>query len=556
MPAVSGVLLANVSIPLAFAVAVAWRYRDSVWQPAWALGLAVSAKFLMWPLLVWTVATRRLRATALCRSSSASRSRSAPGRSSGSTASTGYPDLLRRLSEIQAERSYSIVGIAATAGLGEAVGQALAVLVGGGLLVGCVLFARRGDDPRSFTCAVAATLALSPIVWLHYLVVLLVPMAIARPRFSLALAAPRAPVGEPATRLRRGIPDLHAGDRSRDSRRGAPDPSVPRRSLVDQARMTQAPADVALGRRRLVSTTLLVGVAAALVAGLLGALGTAHSQELGWDFRVAYLPGAEAVVRGASPYPDSLDGVDVPTLYAYPPQLAFVLTPFTTLPEDVAVAIVVLLTLAALMGSLALVGVRDLRCYAAVVLWLPGWNALQLANVSAALVLLVACAWRFRATVWPLAATLAAAISLKLFLWPLLVWGVATRRLRATALSVGIGLVGTAAAWAAIGFAGLATYPELLSTIAEQESYSIAGMVEELGFGRSVARLGAVGVGIGAPRAVRELRPTLRRRARVHRARSPRRSRSARSSGCTTSFCSSCRSVFADLTSLRSGFYR
>jgi hypothetical protein len=31
---------------------------------------------------------------------------------------------------------------------------------------------------------VAATLALSPIVWLHYLVVLLVPVAIARPRFS------------------------------------------------------------------------------------------------------------------------------------------------------------------------------------------------------------------------------------------------------------------------------------------------------------------------------------------------------------------------------------
>ena len=44
--------------------------------------------------------------------------------------------------------------------------------------------ARRADDARSFTCAVAATLAFSPIVWLHYLVALLVPMAILRPRFS------------------------------------------------------------------------------------------------------------------------------------------------------------------------------------------------------------------------------------------------------------------------------------------------------------------------------------------------------------------------------------
>ena len=50
----SGVLLANVSIPLAFALAVAWRYRDACGEPAWALGLAVSAKLLLWPLLVWT----------------------------------------------------------------------------------------------------------------------------------------------------------------------------------------------------------------------------------------------------------------------------------------------------------------------------------------------------------------------------------------------------------------------------------------------------------------------------------------------------------------------
>jgi hypothetical protein len=95
-----------------------------------------------------------------------------------------YPDLVRRLSEIQSENSYSIVGMAATLGLSEAVGQILTLAAGVGLLAGCVVFARRDDEVRSFTCAVVATLALSPIVWLHYLVVLLVPLAIARPRFS------------------------------------------------------------------------------------------------------------------------------------------------------------------------------------------------------------------------------------------------------------------------------------------------------------------------------------------------------------------------------------
>jgi len=88
------------------------------------------------------------------------------------------------LNEIQAKNSYSFVGMAAKLGLGTGVGDALTVIVGGALLVACVVLARRRDDERSFTCAIAATLAASPIVWPHYLVLLLVPTAVARPRFS------------------------------------------------------------------------------------------------------------------------------------------------------------------------------------------------------------------------------------------------------------------------------------------------------------------------------------------------------------------------------------
>src|SRR5262245_39108291 len=180
VPALSGVRLGNISIPLAFAAAVAWRYRDSVWQPAAALGLAISAKLVMWPLLVWTCATRRLRTSALAVVIGVLVTLAAWA-SIGFDGLTSYPALLHRLSDIQAERSYSLEGMSATAGLGGAFGQALTLAVGGALLVGCVLFARQDDDARSFTCAIAATLALSPIMWLHYLVVLLVPTAIARP---------------------------------------------------------------------------------------------------------------------------------------------------------------------------------------------------------------------------------------------------------------------------------------------------------------------------------------------------------------------------------------
>ena len=171
------------SIPLAFALAVLWRYRDQVWPPALALGLSVSAKFVLWPMFVWMLATRRLRASAAAVVIGIAMTVGAWA-VIGFDGLTGYPDLLRRLSDIQAENSYSLVGMAATAGLPDAVGRGLTLVVGGALLVACVVFARRADDVRAFTCAVAATLALSPIVWLHYLVVLLVPLAIALPRFS------------------------------------------------------------------------------------------------------------------------------------------------------------------------------------------------------------------------------------------------------------------------------------------------------------------------------------------------------------------------------------
>lgn len=183
MPTASGVLLSNVSIPFAFALAVAWRYRDKVWPSGLALGLSVSSKLVLWPMFVWMLVTLRLRATlaALLVGIVVTFGAWAV---IGFDGLAGYPDLLRRLSEIQSERSYSIVGMTATLGLPQGVGRALTLAVGVALLLGCVVLARRGDDFRSFTCAIVATLALSPIVWLHYLVVLLVPLAIARPRFS------------------------------------------------------------------------------------------------------------------------------------------------------------------------------------------------------------------------------------------------------------------------------------------------------------------------------------------------------------------------------------
>ena len=189
VPTISGVLLGNISIPLAFALAVLWRYRNATWPPAIALGLAVSAKLLLWPMFVWMLAMRRLRTTMWAVLIGLGAMFGAWA-AIGFDGLEGYPDLLRRLSDLQAERSYSIVGMTSTLGVGEALGQVLALVLGAWLLIWCVVLARRGDEARAFTCAIAATLVLSPIVWLHYLVALLVPLAILRPRFSIIWLLP------------------------------------------------------------------------------------------------------------------------------------------------------------------------------------------------------------------------------------------------------------------------------------------------------------------------------------------------------------------------------
>jgi alpha-1,2-mannosyltransferase len=63
MPVVSAIQVGNVSLILALLAACAWRLRDRPRQSGVSLGAALAAKTLMWPLLAWMIATRRMAAT-------------------------------------------------------------------------------------------------------------------------------------------------------------------------------------------------------------------------------------------------------------------------------------------------------------------------------------------------------------------------------------------------------------------------------------------------------------------------------------------------------------
>ena len=57
-----------------------------------------------------------------------------------------------------------------------------------------------GADAWTFIVAIGAAFALSPIVWLHYFVLLYIPIAIVRPRLSWLWALPLALLGRAAAR--------------------------------------------------------------------------------------------------------------------------------------------------------------------------------------------------------------------------------------------------------------------------------------------------------------------------------------------------------------------
>jgi hypothetical protein len=91
---------------------------------------------------------------------------------------------------VEAVQSYSIVGLFRLHG---AAATALTGVLALAVVLAVVAAARGNDgDRRSLSVAVVGALLITPVLWLHYLVLLLVPIALARPRLSALWFAPLA----------------------------------------------------------------------------------------------------------------------------------------------------------------------------------------------------------------------------------------------------------------------------------------------------------------------------------------------------------------------------
>ena len=180
-PVISAYQTANATLPLCLLCALAWKYRERRWLPGVAIGAALAVKFFLWPLTLWLAAIGRLRSSATSVViAGASLLLILPFVAIGT-----YIDLLRNLSDTFDDQSYTIYAFLLDVGAPSQVARAVTVAVGGVMLASAW---RR----RSLGLAIGAALVLSPIVWLHFFALLIVPLAIARPRFSPAwlLVAP------------------------------------------------------------------------------------------------------------------------------------------------------------------------------------------------------------------------------------------------------------------------------------------------------------------------------------------------------------------------------
>jgi hypothetical protein len=187
-PVLFGLTYGNVTLLLVLGLAAAWRWRDREVVAAVAVGALIVAKVFLWPLVIWLAVTRRWRA-AIYAGVGATLVTLASWAAIGFDGLVDYPALLRALTDVYAEHTQSLYALGTGLGLGAAGGYALSVLGGGALLAVMALTAGRADgDRRSYSAALLAAIALTPIAWIYYFALLVVPLALWRPRLSWAWA--------------------------------------------------------------------------------------------------------------------------------------------------------------------------------------------------------------------------------------------------------------------------------------------------------------------------------------------------------------------------------
>jgi hypothetical protein len=237
-------------------------------------------------------------------------------------------------------------------------------------------------------------------------------------------------------------------------------------------------------RRFLQRAAFGVLAAAVVVSGLamIHSVSEVHGTQGLFDFRGGLYNAGVAILHGHSPYRPAFLAHQAAIMHAggiaigetstkpfsipvYPAAPNIAVLPLSLLPFWLAGTVYTIVSIAAMLVGIRLLGVRDWRCLLLCAISWPFMFGLYLGAVGPFLVLGAGVLWRYRARTWPPALAAAAIVAAKVFPWPLAVWLLITRRYKAFALAIAAGIVLTFGAWALIGFDGLMQYPRMLSEV-------------------------------------------------------------------------------------------
>jgi alpha-1,2-mannosyltransferase len=183
-------MTANESLFLAFGLACLWRWRDRPAVAGLMVAVMISLKPLVWPLVLWLLVTRRWRAsghTLVCGV--------VLNLAAWSVIGFGQIGLYLRATGTDMtdawRTGFGVPALVAHFGLDRQAGVAVMLLLSAGLVAAIVYsgFVKR-DQIQALTLTVALALVSSPLLWSHYLVLLLVPLALLRPRLGWLWALP------------------------------------------------------------------------------------------------------------------------------------------------------------------------------------------------------------------------------------------------------------------------------------------------------------------------------------------------------------------------------
>jgi hypothetical protein len=256
-----------------------------------------------------------------------------------------------------------------------------------------------------------------------------------------------------------------------------------------------------IGALRRLRDPLLVVVVPITFAVLSIVLGYLNSWPIGFDFRGTLWEPARALLDGIPIYPEpTRDNIVLGNPAVYPPVFILLSVPLAVIPVTAASWLWFCVLAGCVFAALWILGVRDWRCYVIALTSPVVIHGLFYGNLTIVMVLLAALAWRYRDRSRVAGLALGAAVAAKLFVWPVVVWLVLTRRYRAAAWAVVSALVLIFGAWALIGFEGLRDYPKLLRVVQDVyavRSASLSTIVGSLGASVSVAVAVAAIAGVG-----------------------------------------------------------